>query len=97
MTDYKYKLPVFEILEEGDLKFIRFLYINYIPQINQTLCTFVEDENGTPIKRIYYKVADVLYPIRHLDNEMLSIESEPIVLHVKLQICEDINNKFSFD
>lgn len=92
MTVFNYKFPVYEIDDDGDLKFIKNVCMDYLPRIGETLATFIEGENGKPIKRVYYKVQDILYPIIHGDRDMLSIEQEPIIYHVKLLIHEDVLN-----
>lgn len=92
---YKYKLPIYQIDEDGDLKFLFFFNTEHLPRINESICYFKCDESGKPIYREYYDVKNVLYPIIDSDNEdnvkNTNFTGE-IVLHVELTVSEPVLN-----
>lgn len=92
---YKYKLPIYQIDEDGDLKFLFFLNTEYLPRINENICYFKCDENGKPVYREYYDVKNILYPVIDSDNEDNVKNTDfagEIVLHVELTVSEPVLN-----
>lgn len=91
MTIKNYKLSIYEIVDEGDLKFVKFLATNYIPRIGETIEWLVENENGKIDRRIQYVIQNVVYPCITFDNNIIShIDNDEIVLHVTLEVDEPI-------
>ena len=91
MTEYKYELLVYQILDDGDLKFLFFYNAYYVPQINGTICVMCKDDEGKPNRRIYFEVKDILYCTDLGDkNSINDISKENIVLHVKLLVDEPV-------
>lgn len=92
---YKYKIPVYQIDDDGDLKHLFYLSTDYIPRINESICKFVCDEYGVPVYREYYDVKNILYPVVEVDdvNNTKQVEfTGEIVLHVELTISEPVLN-----
>lgn len=88
MTDLKYKYAVYNIDEDGDLKFLFNYNTNKVIQ-KDSLITFVQlDKN----KRVYYEVQQVLNVIMEFqDQEVIDAVDNPI-LYVKTLVDEDIFN-----
>lgn len=93
MAGYKYKFPIYEIVdEEGDLKFLFNLEINHIPNIGEQIVVLDKDENGKPIHRYYFVIIHKIIPTT-LDSKESVIYHEDkmdFILYVKKQVDEPI-------
>lgn len=92
MAIKKYKLSIYEINEDKDLKFLKFMATNYIPRIGETIELIIRDEFGKPVRGIQYIIKNVLYPCLETDtkNEIAHFDNDEIILHVELEIDEPI-------
>lgn len=79
--------PVYEILDDGDLKYVFEIY-NFLPNTGDTIANVICNEDGKPIRRIYYKVRDRILPCSLKNNESIPV-AQPVI-HVSLEIDEDI-------
>lgn len=89
MADFKYELPLYTIDEDGDLKFRHSYLADIIPKIDETIVVLFSDENGNYVRRIYYKVKDVVHGTLASDDNKIIQRYTPI-LHCELQIDEPI-------
>ena len=89
MSDFKYELPLYTIDEDGDLKFKYFYKTNIMPKIGETIVTLFSNENGDYVRRIYYKVQDVIHGTISSDDNKIHQFDAPI-LHCELQVDEPI-------
>ena len=93
MTDFKYRLPIYEVVdEEGSLKFLFNLEINHIPNIGEQIVVLDKDENCKPIHRYYFVIIHKIIPTT-LDSKESVIYHEDkmdFILYVKKQIDEPI-------
>lgn len=86
-----YKLSIYEIHDDGDLKFVKFLTTNYIPRIGETIEWLIQDEDGKINRRIQYVIKNVVYPCLSSDGNVIShIDNDEIVLHVILEVDEPV-------
>ena len=87
-----FNLPVFQIDEDGDLKFLFYYQTEVMPAINDTIVNMLQDDDGKFVRRIYYKVADILFPVTPSGkNTVVAIQENPVV-HVVLQVDEPITD-----
>ena len=91
MTEYKYKLPVYQILDDGDLKFLFWYNAYYTPLRGDTICVICKDDDGKPTRRIYFTVEERLFCTDLGEKNIINdISVENIVLHVKLLVDEPV-------
>lgn len=93
MAEYKYKIPVYQIVDEDGLKFLFFYNTNVLPQIGDTLVNLVQDDTGKFVRRLYFKIKERLLPTLLGDvNQVNHFENEILTLQVTLEIDEPITN-----
>lgn len=90
--EYRFRLPIYEIDEDGDLKFVHFYNGNVVPQIGDTIVIMVPDEENAFARRIYYDIKNILVPTVLEDNEIKQMDE--IVLHCIKTVDEPVNNGF---
>lgn len=88
--EYKHKLTTYQIDDDGDLKHKFLFCTDKIPQIGETIAYIVTDDEGKPILREYYDVKNILHPVTHIGEHVVSPCHEP-VLHVMLTVSEHID------
>ena len=92
MAEYKNKFAVYEIdNEDGALKFIYYMYTDSTPRIGDTLARILSDENGKPLRRIYHKIQDILYPLKDLNEVSVGDACEPVI-HATVAVDEEVTN-----
>ena len=94
MSEFKFKLPVYQILDEtGDLKFLYFYNTNTIPQIGDTIVNMVQDDKGKFIRRLYFKIKDRLLCTTLGDAGYINeFNEQPVTLHVEMLVDEPVLN-----
>lgn len=91
MTIKNYRLSIYEIVDDVDLKFSRFMATNFIPRIGETIEWLTQDEKGKFTKRVQYVVKNVVYPCFTADdNVIVHLDNDEVVLHVTLEVDEPI-------
>jgi hypothetical protein len=93
MAEYKYKIPVYQIVDEDGLKFLFFYNTNVLPQIGDTIVNLIQDNTGKFVRRLYFKVQERLLPTLLGDvNEVNHFENEILNLQVTLEVDEPVTN-----
>lgn len=88
MADLKYKYAVYNVDEDGDLKFLFNYNTDKVIQKDSLITCIQLDKN----KRVYYGVQQVLNVVKELqDQEVIDAVDNPI-LYVKTLVDEDIFN-----
>ncbi len=91
MSEYKYKIPVYQIVDDGDLKFLFFYNTNFIPNVNDSIVNLIQDENGKYIRRLYLKVQQKLWCTTVGDTGYVNeLSEESVILHVVLEADEPV-------
>ena len=92
MPEFKYKIPVYQIVDEtGTLKFIYNYNTNIIPKVGDTIVNMVQDEEGKIVQRIYFGVRDrLLCTVLSEQGQVNDFVQEPVILHVELLIDEPV-------
>lgn len=88
--EYSFKLPVYEIDDDGDLKFIYNYKGNVVPQIGDTIVIMVSDDDNKFARRIYYDVKNVLVPTVLEDGDINQFDN--VVLHCVKTVDEPVLN-----
>ena len=91
-NELEFKFPVFQIDDDGDLKFIFYYNTDVMPAVNDTIVNMIQDEDGKFTRRVYYKVADILFPVTPSNKNTVVALSENPVIHVVLQVDEPVSN-----
>ncbi len=96
MSDFKnpfeFNLPIFQIDDDGDLKFLFYYKTEITPSVSDTIVNMKQDDTGKFTNRTYYKVVDILFPVTPSNkNTVVAIGENPVV-HVILQVDEPILN-----
>ena len=90
MSDFKFKIPIYEIVDEtGALKFLFFYETNTIPIHGNKIVTLVELDEDTR-KMFYYQVTSILRCTLMMDNSIIDCEKEPVVIYVKKILEENV-------
>lgn len=93
MTDFKYNLPVYQIDDDGDLKFLFIYNTNYMPQSNDLIVNLIQDDTGNFTRRLYFRVIERLYPTLCGDKGVVNhVDNEQVHLQVKLEVDEPVLN-----
>lgn len=87
--DFKYELPLFSVDEDGDLKFKYNYQTNIIPKIGETIVVLFSDDDGNYIRRIYYRVKDIIHGTAVFNDNKINQFHLPI-LHCELEVDEPI-------
>ena len=92
MPDFKYTIPVHQIVDEtGTLKFIYNYNTNIVPNLGDTIVNMVQDEEGNYIRRIYFVVKHrLLCTTLGEQGQVNDFYEQPIVLHVELLVDEPV-------
>lgn len=92
------KYSVYNIDDDGDLKFIYFYKTDVRPQIGETIAYIICDSDGKPSRRVYSKIENILYPVieeytNDNNNQPITVvlSCEPVI-HVKEIVDEPILN-----
>lgn len=89
MSDFKFKIPIYEIVDEtGALKFLFYYQTNIIPKNNETIVVLAEIDNNTD-KMLYYNVESVLNCAYMIDRDVFNSETQPIIIYVKKILEEE--------
>ena len=91
-NELEFRFPVFQIDDDGDLKFIFYYNTDIMPAVNDTIVNMIQDEDGKFTRRVYYKVADILFPVTPSGKNTVVALSENPVIHVVLQVDEPVSN-----
>ena len=95
MTDFKYRLPIYEVVdEEGSLKFLFNLEANNIPNIGEQIVVLKRGEDGSFEHRLYFKIIDKLIHtvLDETNNSIFDEDNVNYVLYVEKQIDEPVLN-----
>lgn len=94
MPEFKYKIPVHQIVDEaGTLKFIYNYNTNIVPEVGDTIVNLVQDEEGKFVRRIYFGIKDrLLCTVLGEQGQVNDFAQEPVVLHVELLVDEPVLN-----
>lgn len=87
---FEFRLPVFQIDDDGDLKFIFYYNTEILPAVSDTIVNMIQDDSGKFVRRIYYKIVDILFPVRPCGKNSVVPISENPVIHVKVQVDEPV-------
>lgn len=90
MSIKKFKLGLMQIVDEmGDLKPLGYYYTDYIPRKDEQIAVLMSDEDGKPIKRLYFVVENVVHFSSAGDTGVVSQNDDVIgEIQVKLLIDE---------
>ena len=88
--EYKFKLPIYEIDDDGDLKFIHYYTGDFVPQIGDTIVGMVPNNENMFSRRIYYDVKNVLIPTVLEEDEIKQFDN--IVIHCVKTVDEPVLN-----
>lgn len=91
--NYKYEIPVYQIDDEGDLKFLYNYNTNNIPNVGDIIVNMLQDEQGNFTRRLYFRVLEkqfcTIIGDKGIVNEFIET---PCVLNVSAVIDEPVLN-----
>lgn len=82
--------PIYQIDTDGDLKFLHYLDLKFLPRIGDTIALVLTDNDGKPNRRIYYKVRDIIIACAKYDDNVILPTIPMPIIHVSLEIDEPV-------